>query len=159
MYRSTRKFLPMETQMKRREVLRAARRPRRAGFTLIELLLVLVILAILSTVVVVKFVNRPEQARQATAKTSIKNLNQVIEIYKNDIGKYPDKLDDLVVKPGDVSNWNGPYVQGGVPKDPWKHDFVYRNPGQHNQNGIDLFSCGPDGQEGGGDDIDNWSPE
>jgi general secretion pathway protein G len=34
---------------------------------------------------------------------------------------------------------------------------MYRQPGQHNVNGYDLYSFGPDGQEGGADDIDNWS--
>jgi general secretion pathway protein G len=35
---------------------------------------------------------------------------------------------------------------------------VYTQPGRHNTYGYDLLSFGPDGKEGGGDDIDNWSP-
>ena len=35
--------------------------------------------------------------------------------------------------------------------------YVYRFPGQYNPKSYDLFSYGPDGHEGGGDDIDNWS--
>jgi hypothetical protein len=32
-------------------------------------------------------------------------------------------------------------------------------PGQQNKDGFDLYSFGPDGAEGGGDDIDNWSKQ
>jgi general secretion pathway protein G len=31
-----------------------------------------------------------------------------------------------------------------VPKDPWRNEYIYRNPGTKNQSGYDLFSAGPD---------------
>ena len=34
-----------------------------------------------------------------------------------------------------------------------------RYPGQHNKKSFDLLSRGPDGQEGGGDDIENWTQQ
>ena len=43
-----------------------------------------------------------------------------------------------------------------IPKDPWGNDFQYIYPGQHNSNGFDLYSYGPDGQAGN-DDIGNWT--
>jgi len=47
----------------------------------------------------------------------------------------------------------------GLPKDPWSNAYVYRMPGSHNANAYDLFSAGPDKQEGTEDDVTNWSTE
>ena len=139
----------------------AGNRSVRRAFTLIELLLVLVILAILAAVVVPKFTSRSEQARQSAAKTDIANLGTSLDAFEVDAGRYPtseEGLSALMAQPSNVKTWSGPYIKGGqIPKDPWGNAYVYRYPGQNNKNGYDLFSMGPDGKEGGGDDIDNWS--
>jgi general secretion pathway protein G len=135
------------------------RRAARAAFTLIELLLVLVILAILAAVVVPKFTNRSEQARKSAARTDIANLETVLDAFEVDAGRFPSNeegLGALVQQPNSVKAWHGPYVKR-VPIDPWGNPYVYRYPGQNNANSYDLFSFGPDGHEGGGDDVDNWS--
>jgi len=132
----------------------------RAGFTLIELLLVMVIIAILAAVVVPKFVGRSEQARVTRAKADVNILGTALNSMEIDTGSYPATLDGLVTQPANnAEDWHGPYIERGVPVDPWKHPYVYKYPGQHNTTGFDLSSMGPDGQEGGGDDIDNWSTE
>ena len=133
----------------------------RGGFTLIELLLVLVILAILAAVVVPKFTKRSEQARDAAARTDISNLGTALDAFEVDTGKYPttdEGLNALYQAPSNVQGqWRGPYIQRQINSDPWGHPYVYRCPGSHNTNTYDLFSMGPDGKEGGGDDVDNWS--
>ena len=63
----------------------------------------------------------------------------------------------LVNQPTGLAGWQGPYLKRGTPKDPWGNPYLYRSPGQHNASGCDLYSMGPDGQDGGSDDIDNWS--
>jgi general secretion pathway protein G len=40
--------------------------------------------------------------------------------------------------------------------DPWNKPYLYKAPGEHNQDGYDLFSSGKDGQPGTADDIVNW---
>ena len=140
----------------------AGRPDRLAGFTLIELLLVLVILATLAAVVVPKFTKRSEQARITAAKTDIANLSVALDAFEIDNGRYPttqEGLKALVERPGDLKGWIRPYISRGVPKDPWGNPYVYRQPGEHNADGYDLHSFGPDGQEGGEDDIDNWSEQ
>lgn len=132
----------------------------RAGFTLIELLLVMVILTVLAAIVVPKFVHRGEQARVTAAHTDISNLETALDTFDVDTGRYPtgnEGLGALVQQPANLQGWNGPYISRGVPNDPWGHPYVYKCPGDHNTNGYDLYSYGPDGQEGGGDDIDNWT--
>ncbi|MCF7954277.1 MAG: type II secretion system major pseudopilin GspG [Phycisphaerae bacterium] len=132
------------------------------GFTLIELLLVLVILATLATVIVPKFTRRSEQAKTTAAKTDIANLELALDSFEIDISRFPttsEGLRALVVKPSNADEWKEPYIKRGVPKDPWGNDYVYKQPGQYNKYGYDLYSAGPDGQFGGDDDIKNWTED
>ncbi len=130
-------------------------RSRRSAFTLIELLLVLVILAILAAVVVPKFTGRTEQARTSAAKADVATLKVQLAAFETDTGQYPSTeqgLSALVEKPGDLVGWKKPYLEK-LPNDPWGHPYVYRCPGSNNKD-FDLFSMGPDGHEGGNDDVD-----
>lgn len=130
------------------------------GFTLVELLLVLVILAVLAAVVVPKFTKRSEQARIAAATTDVANLGTALDAFEVDTGRYPtsdEGLKALMEAPGNAKDWKGPYLKRPVLNDPWGNPYIYRSPGSHNASGYDLYSYGPDGQEGGTDDIDNWS--
>jgi len=130
------------------------------AFTLIELLLVLVILTTLAAVIVPKFTKRSEQARITAARTDIANLEVAIDAFEVDAGRLPtteEGIGALIQQPTDVKVWSGPYIKRGIPKDPWGNPYNYKQPGQHNTSGYDLYSYGPNGQEGGDDDIDNWS--
>lgn len=143
-------------------LLRHGQRPRhrRRGFTLIELLLVLVILAVLAVVVVPKFTGRSQQAKIVAAQTDIANLEMAIDLFEIECSRYPtteEGIQALIQQPSDLTEWRGPYLKRGVPKDPWRNLYVYECPGRHNVTSYDLYSFGPDRQEGGGDDIDNWS--
>ncbi len=136
----------------------ARRRP--GGFTLAELLLVLVILAVLAAVVVPKFSGRSEQAKVTAAKADISNLGGAISFFEIDCTRYPtteEGLRALFQQPPELEDWKGPYLEREVLNDAWGNPYVYQCPGQHKPKGYDLYSFGPDGQEGGGDDIDNWS--
>jgi general secretion pathway protein G len=147
----------MRRAIRKRRALR-----RRSGFTLIELLLVLVILSVLAAVVVPKFTRRSEQARITAARTDIANLELALDAFEIDTGRFPTTqqgLTALVEEPADVRDWHGAYIKRGVPNDPWGNPYMYRYPGEHNEEGYDLYSYGPDGQSGGGDDIDNWSTQ
>ena len=130
------------------------------GFTLIELLLVLVILATLAAIVVPKFTRRTEQAKLTAAATEISYIELALDTFEVDCGRYPtteEGLKALVEQPSNADGWHDSYIKRGVPRDPWDNAYVYRCPGQHNTSSYDLYSFGPDGQDGGGDDIDNWS--
>ena len=68
----------------------------------------------------------------------------MLELYKLDTGSYPsteDGLQALVTRPGDVTNWNGPYIKGdSVPLDPWNYAYVYRDPSSRSGHDYDLCS-------------------
>jgi len=56
-------------------------------------------------------------------------------------------LQALVTDPDGVTNWNGPYLKGNVPLDPWGHPYIYRNPSSRPGYDYDLCSEGPDANE------------
>lgn len=135
---------------------RIGRRAGVRGFTLIEMLLVLVIIGLIGGLVVTNLVGKAEGANIKAASGQIQRLSMEVENYYLDTGSLPEELDDLVNDPG-TAGWNGPYTQSSKLKDPWGEPYVYRYPGQHGT--FDLFSKGPDRNEGGQDnnaDITNW---
>ena len=128
-----------------------------AGFTLIEILLVVIIIGILVSLVAPRLAGRSEEARKQAAKADIDGgISLALDLYEVDNGRYPAKLDDLVHKGSDAANWRGPYLKKGLPKDPWGSPYVYSMPGSHNTASYDLYSPGPDKQDGSADDIVNW---
>ena len=132
--------------------------PRKAAFTLVEMLLVLGILATLAAIVYPKFAGRSEQAKITAAKAQIGSIKTALDAFEVDNGYYPKSgnLNALYEQPGDASSWRGPYLDKGIPLDPWSNPYIYEYPGRHNVNGFDLMSAGPDGRAGTDDDINNW---
>ena len=126
-----------------------------SGFTLIELLLVLVILAILAAVVVPKFTGRTQEAKITATKTQISNLKGALDLFEHDNDRYPtsdEGLNELVTNTANLPNWHN--TLPSVPNDSWGNPFVYRFPGTNGKD-YDIISFGPDGHEGGNDDITN----
>jgi len=141
---------------------------RAAGFTLIELMVVLVILGILAVSVAPRILNRPGEARQLKARMTIETLQTALDLYKLDIGSYPNTaqgLEALISKPQSgpgMDRWReGGYLDAGkVPKDPWGNDYIYLSPGVHRE--CDIVSYGADGASGGegeSRDIKSWELE
>lgn len=120
---------------------------RRAGFTLVELLLVIAILGILGTVVVVNFGGESDKARKTATLTSIGAINQAIQIYKMNTGRYPKSLDDLTVGIND----DEPLLKADSLNDAWGMPFTYKLDGKR----YTIRSAGADGVEGTEDDLTN----
>lgn len=125
--------------------------PRRsAGFTLIELLVVLVILTLLAGLVGPRVLDQLGGAKSKTARVQIGELEQSLDLFKLDVGRYPNDAEGLralVERPSTAQGWNGPYMKKGLPTDPWGAAYQYKNPGRNA--GPDVFSLGADGKPGG----------
>jgi general secretion pathway protein G len=125
------------------------------GFTLLELLVVIAILGLLIGLVAPAALRQLGNARVSVAKQSIERIGSVLDMYKLDVGAYPTTdqgLRALVEQPTGVTSWNGPYVKGSVPVDPWNRPYVYRLPSNRPGHDFDLCSEGPSGT-GGGEEI------
>ncbi len=119
------------------------------GFTMIELLVVLVILGLLAGLVGPQFFGKVDSSKVRTAETQVKMLKMSLQTYRLDVGSYPTELSHLRTSPAEVSNyWDGPYLDEGVPLDPWNNSYQYRLDSNAEQ-GFYLYSLGADGKEGG----------
>jgi general secretion pathway protein G len=139
------------------------RRPRR-GFTLVEMLVVLAILVLLVSMVVPRILGSQKKANINAAKTQIGMLKASLERYVIDCKKYPTTeqgLAALVQKPADLSEksaWDGPYVNGEIPKDPWGNEYQYEYPPTRGKGDTpDIWSYGPDEEDNTEDDICSWT--
>lgn len=131
---------------------------RQAGFTLVELLVVLVVLGLLIGIVGPRAIGYLGGARSDTARIQLQTFAAALDLYKLDIGKYPDSaagLGALVAAPAGAKRWRGPYLnKPALPPDPWDNPYLYVSPGPEGQP-YRIISHGADGREGGeGDDAD-----
>jgi general secretion pathway protein G len=141
-------------------------RRERTAFTLLEILLVVGLLALLAAFVVPSLTKQAENAKIDMARAAIGPngpLSQSIDLFKTNTGQYPEELKYLCEKPGNdevAEKWKGPYIKdpSGL-IDPWGHEYKYENPGKHNEAFVDLWSMGPDGQDGTEDDVKNWKDD
>ncbi|MGD9634916.1 MAG: type II secretion system major pseudopilin GspG [Pirellulales bacterium] len=140
------------------QIRRARVQRQRAGFTLMEVLLVLMILVVLASMAVTIFSGTQEQALKDAAKGQLGVFKTAISTYQIHTRKLPSDLKELVDKPADskiADRWNGPYIDREA-VDPWDNPYKIAVPGKHNPDSYDVWSTGPDGQDGTADDIGNW---
>lgn len=131
--------------------------PRSRGFSLIEMLAVIVLIGIVAGIVVQNVGKNVNSGKYNAGKAQVGSLSGKIEAYALDNGTPPQRLEDLVKRPGNAKNWNGPYAKESDMKDPFGHAFSYKSPGDNGD--FDLIFLGRDGQAGGSElnaDYGNW---
>ncbi len=140
------------------------------GFTLLEVLIVVGILALLAALVMPRLFGAGEAAKIDMVRAQIGPtgpIGMAMDIYQHALGKYPDTTDGLRAlneAPSDEEdelkwrNTGGPFLRNPEAlMDPWGQEYQYTFPGEKNQEDqYDLWSYGPDGEDGTDDDIVNW---
>lgn len=142
-----------------------------SAFTFAETLAVLAITVILTSQAGIAAHHLVQKARVSSAKTQIEQLKVALQSYYIDCGCFPTSeqgLSALFSKPElyPVSeNWNGPYLDKDIQKDPWGGEYKYfysKSPGfpQDAPEGLPfaIVCLGAGGEEGGdGDEKDIFS--
>ena len=130
------------------------------GFTLVEVLVVMTIITVMGAFIFINLRPAADKANTTKARTDIQRLEQAVEMYRLDMNRYPESLDELVVPPrdqADAARWQkGGYLKF-LESDPWGNDYVYQYPGENGT--FDIASLGADGVEGGEElnaDITSW---
>lgn len=106
----------------------------RAGFTLLEVMVVIVILGVLASLVVPNLLGNKEKADRQKAISDIVALENALDMYRLDNGRYPTTeqgLEALIQQPANMADARN-YRTGGyikrLPKDPWGNDYQYLSP-------------------------------
>src|SRR5258707_13945305 len=126
------------------------------GFTLLEIMLVVTIIGLLLTAAIFGFRGNVEYSRRVRVQGDIQGITTQLKLYESMNGFYPTTdqgLRALVSQPDSdprPTRWYQLYKD--VPKDPWQNEYIYRNPGQKNPSGYDLYSAGPDRKADTADD-------
>ena len=129
---------------------------QRAGFSFIEIIVVMVIIAILAGVVTVNVLHKPAEAKISAAKMQLQQLRTAVEMYAAEQGRVPTQeqgLEALVRKTSlppipERYPQNGYLNSSAVPRDPWRHPYIYLVPGRSNEV-FEIISYGSDGEPGG----------
>ena len=135
-----------------------------------EVLLVIAILALLAAFVVPRFMRVGEQAKIDMAKAAIGRTGPFakgLDLYRIAMGAYPEGEEGLLMlieEPEEdeetTKKWRGPYLEDEESlKDPWGNEYHYRFPGEIAEDKYELWSDGPDGEEGSDDDIVSWKDD
>ncbi|MGI6395002.1 MAG: type II secretion system major pseudopilin GspG [bacterium] len=121
------------------------------GFSLLEIMVVITIMTMIMGAVGVGVMSYLDKSKIKQAKIDIVTISNALDLYKTEFGRYPESEDGIsrLVEERILK-------EKKVPKDPWGNDYIYIYPGTNNEDGFDIYSFGPDGKEGGGDDIVNW---
>jgi general secretion pathway protein G len=142
-----------------------ARRTRAAGFTLIEVMIVIAIVLALSGLVGVAVLARRDEAKKDTAAIEMNTIRHAMDMFRVDFDRWPKDEEGLAVlwdktkldPEADQTKWKA-YLNEPMPNDRWGHPWGYKQVSEHasDETKYDLWSNGPDGQEGTEDDITSW---
>ncbi len=136
---------------------------KRKGFTLIELIVVIFILSLLAVFVAPKMFRQLGQARKDLVIPRMKLVEDAIERFAINCGRYPDSsegLGALLAAPdGLEEKWRGPYLKRKQLLDPWGNPFVYEAAGEVGSGSYVLVSYGADGEPGGEGDNEDITNE
>ncbi|MBL8736121.1 MAG: type II secretion system protein GspG [Planctomycetes bacterium] len=127
------------------------RRSRSAGFTLIEVMVVILILGLLVTVVAPNLEFIWSDSQKSKAEFDVKAIHEGARYFQMKKGKLPESLTELTEK----DEKGDSYIQE-LPRDPWNNEYRLV---VETQRKWKIVSYGPDGSEGGGDDISSVKEE
>ncbi len=140
---------------------------RSRGFTLIELLIVIAIIAALGGLVTVAVLGRKKEATAKLAETDLNSLKGGLKQFYLVYERFPTDDEGVAVlwskdklsPDADATKWHK-FMEEPLPNDRWGSPWGYRQASEHgDQDTFDLWSYGPDKQDGNDDDIKSWKDD
>jgi len=138
----------------------------RGGFTLIEVMIVIAIILALTGLIGVALFSRRDEAKKDTARIELNNIKSALDFFRLDYDRYPKDEEGIAVlwdkskldPEADATKWHE-YLKAQMPNDRWGHPWQYKQQSEHldDTTKFDLWSYGPDGQDGTDDDIKSWT--
>jgi general secretion pathway protein G len=133
---------------------------RAAGFTLIEVMIVIAIVVALAGLVGVALFARRDDAKLGLARTELTTIKNGMKLFRLDFERWPSDTEGLEVlwnkerldPEADQAKWKG-YLEEPMPNDQWDQPWGYRAESDEDPTRYDLWSNGPDKEEGTEDDI------
>jgi general secretion pathway protein G len=102
---------------------------RQGGFTIFEIVIVFILLAGIMAFVLPKIFSQAGQAKSKEAQIRLLHVAGQVEMFKLEVGRYPQNLQELVRQPAGTDKWGGPYLKDEDLKDAWNNDYRYTTPG------------------------------
>lgn len=142
----------------------AGGRAARRGFTLIEVMIVILIVLALGGVVGYALLGTRDKAEQDIGRVQLDQFKSALKMFRVAHGRYPTDDEGLRVlwdkgalaDENDARNWTA-LMDQPLPNDRWGTPWGYRQKSEHGDETMyDLWSFGPDKQEGTSDDITSW---
>ncbi len=137
---------------------------RRGGFTLIEVMIVIAIVLALTGLIGVAVFSRRDEAKKDTAAIELRTIKNAMNLFRMDFDRWPTDQEGVKVLwdktaldgEAEQGKWKG-YLTEPLPKDKWGNEWQYRQKSEHgDETKYDLWSFGPDKQDGSEDDITSW---
>lgn len=145
---------------------RTVRRVGRRAFSLIEVMIVIAIILAISGLVALAMFSRRDQAEASLGQVELNSLKQALAQFRLDFNRYPTDDEGLEVlwnkekldPEADQAAWHE-YLTAPMPEDRWGNAWGYRQQSEETEDTtkFDLWSFGPDGEEGTEDDITSWT--
>lgn len=131
-----------------------------AGFTLIEVMIVIAIIVALAGLVGVALFARRDEAKVNLVRTDLNTIKSALKLFRLDFERWPTESEGLAVlwdktkldPDADQAKWKS-YLEEPMPNDKWDQPWGYRAESETDPTKYDLWSNGPDKQEGTEDDI------
>jgi general secretion pathway protein G len=139
----------------------------RRGFTLIELLIVIAIIAALGGLVTVAVLGRKKEATAQLAVVDLNTIKKAMKEFNFNFDRFPTDEEGVEVlwnkeklsPDAEATKWKK-FLEEPMPTDRWGTPWGYRQVSEHgDEETFDLWSFGPNKQEGDDDDVKSWKDE
>lgn len=139
----------------------------RRAFTIVEVMIVLAIILAITTLVVVNLRGDKKEAQIRTANIALRTFEKALERFNDKFGRFPSDDEGLKVlwdktslqteNEEQAAKWER-FIDRAedAEKDPWGRPWMYRQKDERDGGAgdqPDIWSMGPDGQDGTEDDI------